>query len=35
MDLAISERLGILREEYRFGKKKYKNVTSLKGNIYK
>lgn len=35
MDLAISERLGILRKEYRFGKRKYKKVTSLEGNIYK
>jgi hypothetical protein len=35
MDLAISERLGILREDYRFGKRKYKKVTSLEGNIYK
>ena len=32
MDLAISERLGILREDYRFGKRKYKKVTSLEGN---
>lgn len=35
MNLAISRRLEVFREEYKFGKRKYKKVTSLEGNIYK
>lgn len=35
MDSAILERLGILKEEYQFGKRKNKEVTSLQGNIFK
>lgn len=34
MDSAILERLGILKEEYQFGKRKNKEVTSLQGNIF-
>ncbi len=34
MDSAISKRLGFLKEEYRFRKKKNKEVTSLQGNIF-
>lgn len=34
MDSAISKRLGFLKEEYRFGKKKNKEITSLQGNIF-
>lgn len=35
MDSAISERIGFLKEEYRFKKKKNKEITSLQGNIFK
>lgn len=35
MDSAISERIGFLKEEYRFRKKKNKEITSLQGNIFR
>ncbi len=35
MDAAILKRKGILREAYKFGKKKNREITSLQGEIFK